>query len=190
LKVGVAIPCHVDDKPFLLKCLQSVRALQPKAFDVSVNINRGEKSLKEIRTRLFDSLFALGCDAVLSCDADFYVFPQILKHISATHVVSFAQLEKNLSDIPIMLIRLFYPRSWSGLYSLPKHEWLRIKDLWDGTDTSVKQLCPNYRFVKRPMYYALRSSQNKPDDFKEKNILRKLFWIAKRPHASLKKRSD
>lgn len=186
MKVGVAIPCHIDDKPLLQDCLESVANLNPQAFLHLVDLNDGKRSLKLLRTALFDSLFDKGCDVVLNCDVDFWLFPQILQYVRHDCVVDFAQLERNFSDVPIMLLRLFYPQSWSGLYSLPKHEWERIKTSWDGTDTSVKQLCPNYVFVKRPMYYALRSSMGKPDDFDGKSLFRKVLWMAKRPHASLK----
>lgn len=183
MKIGVATPCHVDDTSLLCFCLQSVASLKPSAYLHLVDVNNGEHSLKTIRTNLFNALFDKGCDVVLSCDSDFWLFPKILEHVSLEHVVSFASLTPKLSDITLMMIRLFYPKSWSGLYSLPKHEWEHLKERWDGTDTSVKQLCFKHRFVKRPLYYALRPSRNKPDDFEDRSLFRKLLWLAKCSHA-------
>lgn len=154
LKVGVAVPCRVEDKPLLGYCLNSVKHLRPIPFHVAVDINNGG-SLREIRGKLFDFLFESGCDVVLSVDVDFWLFPQILSRVRAERVVSFAQLERNFGDFPQALARLFWGRSWSGCYSIPKHIWFQIRSRWDGTDTNIKELVGDYRFERRFSYFAL-----------------------------------
>lgn len=159
MKVGIAVPCFQADLPNLYRCLESIRKLKPQPYRVLVHFNFG-LDLKTIRTELFDSLFSMGCDVVLNCDADFHLFPDILKHVRRDKVVSFNQLERRVADVPVTLVKLFYPKSWTGCYSIPKHVWYgKVRGLWDGTDTSVKQLAGQYMFEKRFCYYALRPWQ-------------------------------
>ena len=155
LKVGVAIPCLVKDLALLNYSLNSVNLLRPRPYHVAVDINDGG-SLREIRGKLFDFLFSKGCDVVLSCDVDFWLFPNILNYVKRDVVVSFAQLERNLADLPQAFVRLFWKRCWSGCYSIPKNVWLEIRGCWDGTDTNVKELVGCYRFERRFSYFALR----------------------------------
>ena len=167
-KIGIAIPCHVDDLSRLKTCQQSIARLQPKPYKVAVCVNNGEHSLWDFRVALFEQLFAEGCDVVVSCDADFYLMPHVLRYVSVENAVSFQVLSKRFSDVVTALIGLLYPRSWTGLYSLPKDVWDGVKDRFDGTDGSVhKALNGDYRFVKKPSYYSLRG-------YREENVNRLL----------------
>lgn len=161
MKIGIAVACHERDRAFL-QCLGEslTRALTrtPVTTRVLININKGEKSLKDIKTDIFDYLFEqAGCDVVLNVDADFYLFPHILKHVSSKQACSFAELKRRPTDLLMTLIRLVYPGSWSGCYSLPYHIWQRVKPNFDGTDTSVKRaLQGQWKFIRRFCYYDLR----------------------------------
>ena len=156
MKVGIVIPCHVEDMGLLAYCLNSVKQLSPKPYRVFVDINDAD-SLKEVRVGLFDRLFSVGCDVVVSCDADFYLHRHVLKHVSGRRVTSFAQFEGNLGDLQQAFVRLFWRRCWSGLYSIPAPLWSRIKELWDGSDGSVHAIVgDDYKFVRRFCYTPLR----------------------------------
>lgn len=186
LKVGVAIPCHVQDIGFLKCCLNSVKHLSPQPYKVAIDLNEGDKGLKNIRACLFDFLFKKGCDVVLSCDSDFWLFPNILSYVRCDIAVSFAELKRRFSDLPGTLIRLFWRGSWSGCYSLPKKVWQsQIRGFWDGTDGSVKNLLEdNYVFVHRFQYYDLRPFKRESVDLllASKSLGRQLFWKLTRLH--------
>lgn len=154
-KIGLAVPCYTEDIPYLAGLSLSIARLNPYPDKVKIEVNQGP--LKTVREHLFDELFQT-CDVVLSADADFYLFPHILRYIRRNQAVSFADLKTRVSDLPISLIRLVWPHSWSGLYSLPRETWFnQIKPFWDGTDGSIKQLLNgNYHFVKRFSYYDRR----------------------------------
>ena len=172
LKVGVALPCHIKDLALLKYSFNSVNHLRPRPYHVAVDINEGG-SLREIRAKLFDFLFSQGCDVVLSVDVDFWLFPKILSYVRRDVVVSFAQLERNFSDVPQALVRLFWRRCWSGCYSIPESVWLEIKGCWDGSDTNVKDLVGSYHFERRFSYFALRPRNT----FSLVKVLKKRFEV-------------
>ena len=186
LKIGLAIPCHVKDLSFLKVCLNSIKHLSPQPYKVEVNVNEGQQSLKDIRSELFDLLFEEGCDVVLSCDSDFWLFPTILQHVKRDIPVSFAELKRSFSDLPMTIIRLFWRGSWSGCYSLPRNVWqYQIKGFWDGTDGSVKKLLKgNYSFIRKFQYYDLRPFRRESVDFvlANKSLGKRLFWRLTRLH--------
>ena len=155
MKISIAVPCHVNDAEYLRQCLASIEKLNPPAYCHYVAWNTGETTLKDLRIDMFDRLFSQ-CDVVLSCDADFYLFPHILKYVKPNKVTSFAQMENKFwSDIQQTLIRLINPHSWSGLYSIPKTVWSNVKEYFDGSDTSIKNHA-SYVFIRHFCYYALR----------------------------------
>jgi hypothetical protein len=158
-KIGIAIPCHVDDKRFLSLCLLSISRLDPPPHKRLVNLNRGEGGLKRIRTELFDELFKT-CDVVLQCDAEFYLFPNILSHVQSRRATSFSCLTRGFSDILKIIARFLSRHPWPGCYSLPTVVWQKVRASpeWDGTDTSVKRITKDYQFVYTPKYYILRRS--------------------------------
>lgn len=160
--MGIAIPCYIDDIEFLKVCLSSIANLDPQPFHIEIDVNEGKKSLRQIRGGLFDSLFSEGCDAVLQCSSDFYLFPHILKHISEREVVTFTPLTRKVYDVTFALHRLFLPRStWSGCYSLPKNVWFEtVKASFDGFDSSVSKAVKKWK-VKSFQYYVLRPYQEK-----------------------------
>jgi len=187
LKIGVAIPCLKKDFPYLEVLYESISRLNPPPFMMMINFNEGTKSLKFYRTELFNTLFnKFKCDVVLSVDADFYLFPNILRYVQSDKAVSFAELKLRFSDILLNLIRLFWPKSWSGCYSLPKKVWEnQVKPFWDGTDSSVKKLLKgNYVFVRKFQYYDLRPYKKEAVDFLllRKSLARRLFWRFTRLH--------
>jgi len=89
----------MNDLPFLKFSLNSVRHLSPSPYKVALDINDGDKPLKIIRSCLFDLLFEKGCDVVLSCDSDFWLFPSILENVRDDIAMSFAELKHNISDL-------------------------------------------------------------------------------------------
>jgi len=187
LKIGIAIPCLEKDFPYLKGLKDSISRLDPPPFIHIVNFNNGSKSLEFYRSELFDSLFNIAqCDVVLSVDVDFYLFPHILRYIRSDKAVSFADLKLRFTDVPLNLIRLFWPKSWSGCYSLPKKVWEnQIKPFWDGTDGSVKELLKgDYVFVRKFQYYDLRPFKSASVDFllSRKSLARRLFWRFTRLH--------
>lgn len=182
MKIGIATPCHVDDQAYLRECLSSISNLRPQPFAHLININHGESSLHKIRTDLFDGLFDnVECDIVLSCDADFWLFPKILSYIERKIATDFCCLERRFfADLIMAGIHLVYHASWSGCYALPKEIWKKeIKPSWDGTDPSVKDILGrNYKFVKRPLYYALRPWRSETTDpfLASMSVLQRIKW--------------
>jgi len=158
VKIGVAIPCHLEDLSFLRKCLFGINQLNPKPYRIEIDVNKGERTLREIRERLFDKLFSEGCDVVLQCSSDFYLFPKILRYVQRERIVTFPCLTYRISDLPMMILTLL-GRGWTGCYSLPKQDWFnKIKDKWDGTDRSIRNLIKKreYICIKKPCYRAMR----------------------------------
>lgn len=185
MKVGIATPCHAKDTQYLNLCLDSIDKLDPKPYRHLIDINNGERSLHEIRTGLYDQLFQSGCDVVLSCDADFWLFPQILFHVRRNITTSFCQLEKRFfADLIMKSIHLVYPDSWTGCYSMPKETWKKdIKPFWDGDDGSIKKLLGrNVKFVRKPLYYVMRPWRSTTTKrlLADKTVLEKLKWRAMR----------
>jgi len=159
VKIGIAVPCHIDDLDFLKKCLFGISQLNPKPYRVEIDVNKGERSLREIRESLFDKLFSKGCDVVLQCSADFYLFPKILKYVQRERIVTFSFLVYRISDLTTTILVLL-GRGWTGCYSIPRDVWFnKIRDKWDGTDGSIRKLVRKgeYVSIKKPCYRAMRA---------------------------------
>jgi len=140
LKIGVAIPCHVDDLRYLPNCLSGVSQLNLKPYAFLVDVNNGDSSLREIRGRLFDALFSAGCDVVLQCSVDFYLLPNMLNYVDANKVATFPFLARRLSDFTMLFFWLM-GRGWSGCYSIPKSVWFnQVREKWSGFDNSVLKI--------------------------------------------------
>ncbi len=181
LKIGIAIPCHVDDNDWLATCLQSVQNLNPEPYTYMVNLNNGEGGLKTIRTNLFDNLFEKGCDVVLSCDVDFFLFPDILKYIRSDKAVSFCWLQGRPIDALQVILRRLTRKPWAGCYSLPKHIWETVKksNTWDGSDGSVSRIVGDYDFIHSPKLYLMRRSDETISfGLSRKGIFQKVKWMA------------
>lgn len=176
MKIGVAVPCSIKDLQYLPYCQNSIFHLDPAPYKVDVFVNNlGD--LRKVRNTLFDRMFADGCDVVLMCDADFHLFPHILRDVRSDVVTSFAQLEKKVfSDWQQAIVRMLWRKNWSGLYSLPKQLYYdRIRDTWDGLDTSIHNLCRDkYVFIKKFSYFALRPTNTFSI---QKRLLRKIRTI-------------
>jgi len=128
--------------------------------ELITGFNTGVDDLGIYNITLFERAFNRGCDVVLKCSADFHLFPQIFNHVRSDKVVSFALLERSLADIPRAFLHLFYPKCWTGLYSLPRKVFEAVKDRWDGSDGDLHRLVrDDYVFCRRPMYYVLRPSK-------------------------------
>lgn len=155
MKIGIAVPCHVNDQSYLKYCLNSIQNLDSKPECVLVNINKGEKTMKQLITEMYDQVLE-DCDVVLRCDADFHLFPHILKYIDEKQVVTFLPLVKKPYVLSFMLHRiLLSKRTWSGCYSLPRKIWKQIKTKFDGTDTSIALAVRKWK-IKSFQYYILR----------------------------------
>ncbi len=184
MRVGIAIPCHVQDKPYLQECLGTIANLNPEPHRVLINMNNGNQSLQTIRTQLYDELFT-DCQVVLQCCADYHLFPDILKHIHPSKVTSFNRLNRGLTDIPRLILHILQDlrrgRSWTGCYSIPKHLWKTVRNhpVWDGTDHSLHQILgANYVFVLQPKLWLQRRSENRLQDFLDEPwSWRKLFSL-------------
>jgi hypothetical protein len=179
IKIGIAIPCYIEDKPFLPVCLQAIANLDPQPHTYLVDLNRGEGGLKGIRTRLFDKLFET-CDVVLQCDVEFYLFPDMLSHVREDRVTSFVCLLRKAVDIIKVTARFLTPHPWSGCYSIPKAIWQKVKASpeWDGTDTSIKKISGDYVFVYTPKYYLLRRSPRRIQvALSQKSLFRRIRYL-------------
>jgi len=180
LRVGVAIPCHISDIPILKYCLASIKELNPQPHKVSIDINEGEKSLKQIRTSLFDSLFET-CDVVLSVDADFYLFPNILSKVRNDKVVSFMCFYRKHYVFSLTCMRILFFNGWTGLYSIPKKIWFEtVRDNFNGTDSSVNRSLGkfNWIFEKGFSYEDLRCYRESSCRQLLKNfpLWKKIYW--------------
>ena len=181
MKIGVAIPCHVEDVRYLKKCLFGISRLNPQPYRVEVDINRGERTLRLIRESLFDKLFSDGCDVVLQCSADFYLFPTILRYVQRQRIVTFPFLTYRVSDLATFTLTLL-GRGWTGFYSLPKKVWFnKIRDNWDGTDRSIRKMITKREFhcVKKPCYRAMRPWKNSTlkTEFVGMSFLRRCWFM-------------
>lgn len=179
IKIGIAIPCYVEDEHFLPACLHAIANLDPQPHTYLVDLNCGEGGLKGIRTRLFDKLFET-CDVVLQCDVEFYLFPDILSHVREDRVTSFVCLLRKAVDIIKVTARFLTPHPWSGCYSIPKAIWQKVKASpeWDGTDTSIKKISGDYVFVYTPKYYLLRRSPRRIQvALSQKSLFRRIRYL-------------
>lgn len=179
VKIGIAVPCHLNDKHFLETCLQAINDLDPPPYTYLVDLNKGEGGLKGIRTRLFDKLFK-SCDVVLQCDVEFYLFPDILSHVRERKVTSFCHLTRSVIDIIKVIARFLSHNPWTGCYSLPKDVWQKVKTSfrWDGTDTSIQKIANDYAFVYTPKYYILRRSPRRIQvALSQKSLLEKIRYL-------------
>ena len=184
MKVGIAIPCHERDIRFLKKCLNSIQNLDLQAHYVTLNINRGERTLKQIRTDMFNHVFKSGCDVALQCSSDFYLFPQILRYVDTVKVTTFPFLARRPSDFFTVLLTLL-GRGWTGCYSVPRDIWFsQLRDNWDGNDSSILNLVgrKNVVSIKRPCYYAMRPWQPSAvsKTLSHKSLLKRVWWMATR----------
>lgn len=179
-KIGIAIPCHKTDIDFLKYSLHSIKNLNPQPYLTIININEG-KTLKEIRSSLFNLLIKNKCDVIFQNSADFYLFKNILKHVKREKVCSFADLSKKPHDLTRCFLRLFLRNGWSGCYSMPKEIWLNLFQYYfDGTDTSVWKTIGkfNYDFRVTFSYYALRPYRKETtlEQLKQFPLWKRIMW--------------
>lgn len=164
MKVGIGVPCHIDDVKIAEKhVLPSISKLDPAPDRVFVYVNKC--GLKAARTHIFDKLLIEGnCDIALQACVDYQFFKHIISHIRSDKVVTFYPM----TTTPIVSLSLIIGRNvaknpWAGCYSLPKKVWERIREdpVWDGTDGSVQTLLNgDYYFTRTPDYTLRRISKN------------------------------
>ena len=158
-RIGVGVPCHVQDLELLSNySLPSIFGLDPCPDVIAVNINRGEGGLKKVRADLYETLFHdYDCDVLFNMSADMIVFSDALKYVHRNHIVSYGPIFKTpISTIITLFFRLFTAfcgeKSWRGTYSLPREVWYEKvlgTGLWDGTDSSVR-IAVNSEFESVP----------------------------------------
>lgn len=176
MKIGIGVAFSFSHYERFWKCFnESVSKLDPKPDCFLPYFNkRGLERLKEIRSRIYDKLFFdCDCDVVLSCDADFYLFPKILRYVDGKRIVSFCffpfDRHYHLSTLLFIMLKrsltrlLWKPNAWAGCFSLPRRNWnfIRRHRLWDGTDSSIHRIAKDfmgYSFVLLPKYYLLELS--------------------------------
>lgn len=156
MKIGLGIPCHVNDIPLLRKyCLPKVLKLDPQPAIIIVSINDGKDGMKNIRTELYDYLFKeCNCDIVLNLGADMMPSKNILKYVRRNIIVSYGQYYRRpIATIINIITRLLYTafrrRPWRGTYSLPREIWfnqIRNSKVFSPDDESVKRAA-KYRYV-------------------------------------------
>jgi len=150
LKVGVAIPCHIRDIEICLKYpIPTLKLLNPSPHKILVDINEGVYGgLKEIRTKLFDSLFIdFDCDIVLSVCADYRMINKnIINEVSPDRVVNYGRFFNTpIIGLVHYVARRLTRSPWSSMYSIPRKVWfkeVRNNPLWNGMDGSVPR-CVN-----------------------------------------------
>ena len=166
MKIGIAVPCHLRDVEIFRKyCLPSIQKLNPKPDELTVYFNEGHKDgLKGIKEKLYNNLCNdKNCDIILQCDADFYLFKNILKYVESNILVNYCNIVKTpISTIIRLVLRNIVKKPWAGCYALPCKIWNKqIKDnpIWDGSDSSVKYATNlNYKSIRVPKYMLVRRS--------------------------------
>ena len=194
LKVGVAIPCHVRDIEICLKYpLPTLELLNPKPHKILVNVNRGVYGgLKQIRTKLFDSLFNFyDCDIVLSVCADYrFINKNIINEMSLDKVMTYGRFF-NTPIIGLMhyMIRRVTRKPWSSMYSIPREIWfneVRNNPVWNGGDGCIPRCVNmdfenhmgiNYMLMRRNTKRLVDVALNNPE-YRKQDILRRVIKIS------------
>lgn len=180
-KIGIAVPCFLDDDTFLDVCLEAIKNLNPQPYVTVVDRNFGS-CLDDVRRGLFDYLFyGEGCDVVLQNSVDFYLFPKILRYVKRNRVVSFAPLSLRRYDVSFAFYHLLFPMmGWSACYSLPIEYWERFKDVFNGYDSSIWKAIGrfHYDFHSRFSYYSLRpySKLSVEKLLANKSLFKRFVW--------------
>ncbi len=162
-KLGIAIPCHTKDVHLLKYCLKSVERLNPKPHVAVFHLNEGI-GLKEARAKLWNHLFyEKHCDVILACDADFSLHRHILKHVERNRVCSFRGFGffRNTIILTILSVLMPFTKKWNGCFSLPVELWTKIKDDFDGSDSSVRKAVKSYKWVNTFAYTFLTGYEKK-----------------------------
>jgi len=188
MKIGIATPIHESDIEYMTYNKRSIRDLEPKSYLYISFLNNGSKGLKYYRTWLFDQLFSQGCDIVLQCSVDYYLFKDILSFIEENKVTTFAYLKHKFSFIIDWLRFKLSPNMWTGCYAITKEFWDAIKKdgSFDGNDYSIMKFAEKINYpikrVRRPSYILMNPT--KSDPFKNienyplwKRIIRKVSWV-------------
>ena len=146
-KIGVAVPCYIDDVKFLERCLEAIERLNPQPYLTIIDVNWGS-DLCDVRTKLFNRVFEEGCDVVFQNSADFYLMPDVLKYVSRDKIVSFNPICLRRYDLTFGLYHMlfFSKMGWTGCYSMPKPYWLKYKDKFTGDDGSIWRQVGRFRY--------------------------------------------
>lgn len=164
MKIGIGVPCHVDDVSIAEKyVLPSISRLDPAPDQVFIYVN--DCGLKAARTRIFDKLLLEDdCDVVLQACTDYYFFENILSFVKSDKVVTFAPMSMTpLVSLSMILGRNLAKSPWAGCYSLPKHIWKEVREsgTFNGHDYTIqKHVKNNYHFTRAPNYMLRRIEGN------------------------------
>lgn len=167
MKIGIGAPCLEADKPFIKSFNESIAEMTRKPDMTFIYVNDGTEGLGSCRTKVFDKLFAEGCDVVLNASIDHYLFPDILSGIEDNQITGYGFLTLKPSTFITVLKRAFNPYAWTGVYAVPRKIWMAFKKSpwshnWDGEGDSIQWFALEHNLkivrVKKPKYWILRYS--------------------------------
>lgn len=187
MKIGIATPIHEKDYKYTALNKLSVQELNPKAYIHLAYPNDGKRGLKYYRTYLFNHLFDIGCDIVLNCSVDHFLFKDILTFIEEDKVTTFAYFKKRISFLLDFIRFKLSPNMWTGVYAFNKEFWELLKkdESFDGNDSSVMRFAQKINYpvnrIRRPSYMLMNPSKGKMflEDEKIpswKKIIRLISW--------------
>ena len=152
-RVGIGIPCHVNDIELCERFpLSTISLLEPQPHKVLVCVNEGGQSgLKEIRIALFDKLFLkYNCDIVFSMCVDYRIINRnLMNEAPPDKVMNYGRF----FNTPIIGLMHYIARRctrtpWSSMYSIPRKIWfndVRDNPVFNGFDGSIPR-CVNMDF--------------------------------------------
>ena len=182
MRVAIVIPSLFSDDVFLSACLYSLYDLKPKAELVLTYRNDGSQGLKKIRTSLFDWAFEdCDCDLALQCSSDFQLFPDILDHVDEKAITTFSFLSRKIS-LPFQMLKfLISPDMWTGCYCISRDAWEQAKEVFDGSDTSIKNWADAMGFpikrVRSPKYRLMRPSEKMVEFVRDLPLHKKILKL-------------
>ncbi len=177
-RVGVAIPCHVRDSEMCFRVVvPTLSRMKPAPYMTLIELNTGEYTdLKDLRTRLFDSLFYdHNCDVVLSVCTDYLIINRnLLNEVSLERVVNFGRFFTTpIIGFFFYLLRRCTNSPWSAMYSIPRDVWfneVRDNPLWQGNDGDIpKCVKMNYEINYKVNYLLTRRNTKRIVDLSLEN---------------------
>ena len=194
LKVGVAIPCHINDVELCFKYpIPSLRLLNPSPHKIIVDINsEGYGGLKGIRTRLFDRLFDVyKCDIILSVCADYRIINRnLLNEMSIDKVMNYGRFFNTpIIGLVHYLARRCTKKPWSAMHSIPREIWfneVRNNPLYTGMDGSVARCVNldyeshmgiNYMLMRRNTKRLIHGALNNPE-FRKRSFFKRVLKMS------------
>lgn len=155
-KITIVVPCALGDIPLAHRLLRHLAYLDPPPFNLQVYYNQDGYRLAQINAieKGFES-----SDLVLRLAVDVWPSHDFLRYVSPIRVTSFNGLTMTRSDLTMQLLRLLhYSKGWTGVFSLDRETWGRVKPDWNGLDYHMRVLVGrnNYRFVGNLKFRLIR----------------------------------